>query len=424
MFRHVFILFCVAGCVTEDAEVESSTSIEQAASLGFSREHVTGDIYHYELVLPIGGDPNAALRLHRVVREIAPFVPRHTSHAAMALHGDFSTFLTNFAPTLGEPASPVLGLAPYLAARNVDVWGLDRRWTLPDTDDDISDLGAMGVAQELDDLRAALAFARAARLVGGSGGGKLALIGFSHGAQLAYAYAAVEGARPAALRHVDALVPLDFFGELGPEQEAERVAACGSSAAAYDDVADGVIDSPNDFQILLGELAIAAPDEPSPIFDDTNRGAALFLLGQTYVFVPYAPFYHLLAPILDGDAAVGLSETSEPAAFTWFAGATPHSSLREAADFDKLLCGEGVMPVDATLSRIHVPLFYIGAAGGVGSLGLHTTTQVASTDVTTLVVQRFGPEDRAIDFGHADLLFADDAPSLVWQPLAAWLAAH
>jgi hypothetical protein len=343
----------------------------------------------------------------------------------MALHGDFSTFATNFAPTLGDPASPAPGLAPYLAARNIDVWGVDRRWTLPGATGDISDFATMGVAQEIDDVRVALALARGLRLAGGSGGGRIALVGFSHGAQLAYAYAAVEGGKPAALRHVDALVPLDWYGAYAPEQEADRILSCEFSAASYQAVADGITDFPNDFFIILGDLAAAAPDDPSP-FDSamTNRELLVMVVGQTYLFAPFAPLYHLLSPVLDGDVAVGLAETSEAAAAAWLAGATPHQAVLEGADFDALLCGEGPQPVDAPLSAIEVPVFYIGAAGGIGDLGLYATTQVASTDVETLIVQRFGPEQRAADFGHTDLLLADDAPALAWQPLADWLVDH
>lgn len=428
MFRHLVVFACFTGCVPQGAEVDavaSTTSIEPATSPAFHRAHVTADIYHYELVLPVGSGPNAAVRVHRIVREVAPFVPRRTPHAAMLLHGDFSTFVTNFAPRLGDPASPASGLAPYLAARDLDVWGVDRRWTLPGAGDDISDLATMGVAQELDDLRAALAFARAVRIAGGSGGGTLALVGFSHGAQLAYTYAAVEAARPPAQRHAGALVALDFYGDYGPAQADLRAATCDASAVEYQLVAGGLIDSPNDFLISAGQLARTTPAEPSPLLDGlSNREAMLLTVGQTYLFAPFAPFYHLLAPVLDGDAAVGLRETGEPAATAWLAGASPHESMLEAAELDALLCGEGAQPVDAPLSRIHVPLLYIGAAGGVGALGLHATTQVASTDVTAFVVQRFGPDQRAGDFGHADLLFADDAPALAWQPLAAWLAHH
>jgi len=423
MFRYVLVFAVLAGCVEDPAEPASS-STEQAASLAFTRERVAGDVYHYSLVLPVGTGVNRSVRVHRIVRELAPFVPRPSAKAALLMHGDFATFVTNFAPSLGDPASPVTGLAPFLASRGIDVWGIDRRWTLPGVADDVSDFGTMGVAQEVDDLRAVLAFARAFRIAGGSGGGKLALVGFSHGAQLAYTYAAIEGARPAAQRHVGALVPLDYYGALDPSQTEMKQAACDNSAAAYQWIAEGFIDSPNDFQIHAGQLAQSAPDDPSPLIDGmTNRAVMLALVGQTYVFAPLAPLYHLLAPTLDGDTPAGLTETTETAANAWLAGSPFHESFLEAVDFDALLCGEHP-PVDAPLSRITVPLFYVGAAGGVGDLGVYSTTRVSSTDVRTLVVRNFGPERRAEDFGHADLLYAASARTRAWEPLAAWLAAH
>jgi hypothetical protein len=67
---------------------------------------------------------------------------------------------------------------------------------------------------------------------------------------------------------------------------------------------------------------------------------------------------------------------------------------------------------------------YIGAAGAFGAHGLFTTTHVSSRDVTTLVVQRFDATRTAEDFGHGDLLYATDAPSLAWQPLADWVLRH
>lgn len=420
-------LTATAGCTGDAAPDGEAALAEEAQAIGapiaLRRQHVTGDIYHHELVVEIGGAPNAKLRLHRVVRESAPWVPRPTTGGAMLLHGDFSTFITSFAPGLGDPASPASGMAPYLAAQGLDVWGLDRRWTL--AEDDLSDFAGMTVAQELEDLRAALALARAARVATGQGGGKLALVGFSHGAQLAYTYAAVEGARPPAQRHVDAIVPLDFHASFAPEDAALHTQACDWAAIEYELVADGWVDSPNDFLIEVGRLARTAPDEASPFFSSaTNRAGMLRLAGQTYRFAPYAPAYHLAAPVLDGNVAVGLAETAEPVITAWLEGATPHQSMIETADFDALLCGAAPLPVDAPLANIGVPLFYVGAAGGIGSIGLHSTTQVSSADVTSLVVSRFGPERRAEDFGHADLLFADDAPALVWQPIAAWLLHH
>jgi hypothetical protein len=406
MFRLLIaslLVGCAAGSGADLGEVD------QAVSLAFSREHVVADVYHYTATVPVGTQPNAALRIHRIVREVAPFVPRRTSHAAMLLHGDFATFATNF-----------VGLAPYLAAQNIDVWGLDRRWTLPAPDDDVSDLGEMTVTQELDDLRKALALAR---LVRGSDD-RLALVGFSHGAELAYLYASVEAARPASQRHVNAIVPLDWYGGFGPDQADLRAATCDVAAWEYDQVAQGNTDATNDFVITLGQLAASAPDDPSPFNPArTNRQVALRYAGQTYVFGTLSPTYHFLAPIIGANGLPsGLSKTSEAAAFAWFAGSPLHESMIEGGDFDAQLCGDGTTPIDAPLSRIRVPVFYIGAAGGTGDGGLPATTQVASSDVTTLVVSVTG--DVLTDYGHGDLLYAGDAPARVWHPLASWLAHH
>jgi hypothetical protein len=410
---------CAAESVDDLGEIDLG-EIDQSISLTFAREHVVADIYHYTATVPVGTQANAALRIHRVVREVAPFVPRRTPHAAMLLHGDFATFVTNFAPTLGDPVSPAPGLAPYLAAQNIDVWGVDRRWTLPAPDGDISDLGTMTVAQELDDLRLALGLARVARL----SDERLALVGFSHGGQLAYIYASVEAARPARQRHVDAIVPLDWYGGFGEDQADLRAATCDLAAWEYEQVAAGVTDSTNDFVITLGQLAASAPDDPSPFNPArTNRQVMLRFAGQTFVFGTLAPTYHLLAPIIGDDGRPsGLSATSEAATNAWFGGAPMHASMIEGGDLDSQLCGDGTTPIDAPLSRIRVPLFYIGAAGGTGDGGLAATTQVSSTDVTTLVVSVTG--DALTDYGHGDLLYAGDAPARVWQPLASWLVHH
>jgi hypothetical protein len=44
--------------------------------------------------------------------------------------------------------------------------------------------------------------------------------------------------------------------------------------------------------------------------------------------------------------------------------------------------------------------------------------------VTTLVIRQLPAAREAEDFGHGDLLFANDAPTLAWQPLLSWLRQH
>jgi hypothetical protein len=419
-----------AGCAPQPESADEDAAIgatQEALSIHVSREHVRGDIYHTTFDVRIGASPNAVLRIHRVTREVAGGVPRPSKHAVMMLHGDFATFVTNFLPAAGDPASPVSGLAEYLASRDVDVWGLDRRWTLPGADGDTSDFGAMGVVQELDDIDGAITFARTTRLATGSGGDKIALAGFSHGGELAYAFAARDGGRPKKLRQISALAPLDIYYDLAPADADLRAFACANAAAESDAVAQGVVDSPNDFFVALGQLDRSAPLDTSPLFGApfTNRDAMYFTAGLTYQFAPYTPLYHLVAPVLDGDGNVAsLRFTSEEATSAWFAGAPPHQSLRESADLDAIWCGTPPPGADAPLSNITVPVLYVGAAGAFGDHGLFTTTQLGTNDVTTVVVRKLAEGDVAEDFGHGDLLFAGAARQAAWSPLAAWLVAH
>lgn len=40
------------------------------------------------------------------------------------------------------------------------------------------------------------------------------------------------------------------------------------------------------------------------------------------------------------------------------------------------------------------------------------------------MVSLLPPGDRIADFGHADLFQADDAETLVWEPILEWLETH
>jgi hypothetical protein len=89
-----------------------------------------------------------------------------------------------------------------------------------------------------------------------------------------------------------------------------------------------------------------------------------------------------------------------------------------------IVCDEEDSPLDDFLSEVTVPMFYIGAAGGFGAFGEHTTTLTGSADVTTLVVSLEPPAQQPIDFGHSDIFQADNALQLVWKSLLKWLKDH
>jgi hypothetical protein len=427
------------GCTTEAAPVrEDEETLEaSAASSGagitaeleeVEREQVDGDIYHYSFLLQVGNTPNARFRVHRIVREEAPWRARPTAGAIMLLHGDFATFPTNFAPSLRSAAvEPDHGLGVYLAQRGIDVWGLDRRWTTTPKDGaDFSDFADMGVVQAVSDTGRALDFARSFRAMTGAGRDRMMLGGFSSGAQITYLYAAEETQKPSGQRHVKGIVPIDIYGTLAPEDEDFRQLACDSAAQGRDLVAQGWVDSDNSaFFQPLGELAASAPADPSPFFGGyTNREVMLLFVTQTYLLYAPKPEYHLVSGVFANGEPTGLRYVSEALVNDWLMNSPPHQSYVESVERDALWCGEGPLPLADHLADITVPVYYLGAAGGFGDHGLHTTTLVSSTDVTTHVVRRLPVESEPEDFGHGDLLYADDAPSLAWEPLADWLLAH
>jgi hypothetical protein len=424
------LALALPGCLEgeQSATPSPEPTLEAAAPLqAFERRPLTGDIVEYSAVVPVGPGHQDRIRVHRVVRERAPFQPRATQAAVMMLHGDFSTFDTNFvlASLPGAP-SPGPSLAVTLASRDIDVWGFDRRWTLlPADTTDFSSLHGQGFVSAIGDAEQALALARAIRLAGGAGAGKLALLGFSGGAALAYAYAGHETQRPLALRHVRALIPLDAYYRLGPDGEVARQAACARSQADQDYLAAGYDMSDNAVLSLLAELSRDAPEDPSPLFQGkTNRAALLVSLTKTYKLFDATPWYHLGAGTFQGGVPTGLQYSPLERMTDWFQQATPFQAMGEVADYDAIWCGVAPLPVPDQLAEIRVPVYAVAAAGGFGDLARYTTTQLGSEDVTFTLVRRLPAGEEASDYGHGDLLFAADAPDLVWEPLAGWLLAH
>jgi hypothetical protein len=69
-------------------------------------------------------------------------------------------------------------------------------------------------------------------------------------------------------------------------------------------------------------------------------------------------------------------------------------------------------------------VFYVEAAGGAGSPGLYTLTQIGSRDVQSDIVSFYPPDQLALDYGHFDLLTAENAQTVVWSRILQWLADH
>lgn len=402
-----------------------------AAAQAFSnveRRALTADIAEYSFRVRVGTGPYDEIGVHRVVREIAPNVPARASKAVFLAHGDIWNFRAAF--LTGAKPLPV-----FLAENGVDVWGIDFRWTsVPATVTDLSFMADWGIEQDARDLGFALGVARFTRAMTGSGFGKIHLLGWSRGAQIGYAYLNGETQLPPGLRQVAGFIPVDIY--LKTDVAQLRDFACQREQATKAAIASGAFAATSGSLIsAIGGLAVADPNGPSflngPPFNLSgynNRQAGLLVGQATFGLqdgLEPAPFYHFTGGTFDAEGKpTGLLYSNEADLFAFEIAASPAQPNQELLEADAATCEQNDVAFDDHLAEIKVPVFYIGAGGGFGELGIYTTTLLGSTDVSTLVINKVPAAARILDYGHADLFLANDAETLVWQPLLDWVQAH
>ncbi|HYO63440.1 MAG TPA: hypothetical protein VER08_07265 [Pyrinomonadaceae bacterium] len=401
---------------------------------GFERRHVTGDIYEYTFALRVGGGEHDRIKLHRVVRERAAGVPAHAPQAVVMVHGDLWGFDAAFlGSTLSGSVPREQSIGVYLAARGLDVWGVDLRWTqVPATTSDFSFMKDWNISTHVSDISTAVRVARGVRKFDGLGGGPVTLLGWSRGGVLAYAYANEEARMPESRRQVKALIPVDIAYRFNDEHAAQRDAACQRYAANKQLLDSGRYFSDQGTGVrAFGLLAASAPDAGSPIpgFGGlTNRQAALLVGSATHILfagLPPVPAYHFTAGNFDAsNLPVGLQFTREPYFYDFMQAAAPFQSFAEQVESEAIFCGGADVTYDDHLAEITVPVLYVGAGGGFGRYGADTLAHLGSADKSAHVVELYPAEARPVEFGHADLFLADNARDLVWAPIYDWIAAH
>ena len=399
---------------------------------GVERRHIVADVFEYSFKLKVGAGANNVIGLHRVVRERANGVPFRPSRAVFMVHGDLWGFDEAFmSSTLSGAVARERSVGVYLAQNGVDVWGIDLRWTrVPADTADFQFMKDWNLGTHVSDVAAGIAVARAVRGATGGGDGKVALLGWSRGGTIAYAYANAEAVLPEAARQVDALIPVDIAFKLDPAHEAQREAACARYDGGRQQLQSNVyVNGIGAGVRAFGLLAATQASQPSQLIPNqglTNRQAALLVGSATYVLLlphPPVPAYHLAGGTFDGGAPSGLQFTPESYLFDFFQTAAPFQSMTEQVESDGVLCGE-TLPYDDNLAAVNVPVYYLGAGGGFGEFGLDTLSRLGSTDVSSNVVKLYGPEGRPVDFGHSDIFLADNARELVWKPLYDWLVGR
>ena len=389
-------------------------------------------IVEYNATVQVGPDAvHEIIGLHRVVKELAPWTPIITFDSLMMVHGDAWSFDSAFRDSPESGAAPI-----FLAQHNVDVWGIDLRWTQvsPETKD-FTFMKDWGLDTDGQDLGMALSIARAVRYYTGSGFSKMLLLGWSRGGQTGYTYLSTETTRPASQRHVRGFIPVETFVKFGPN-DSRQADAC---ARIHDPVQGNLapyeagVYASNQTGLLatLGELAASQPDglspfslQGQPFFGYVNKQVALAAGEATFQFLfkPFAPHYHFTGGRFDDNGVpTGLSYVADEQ--RWFRTlqlAGPFEPLKLLLDSDAMTCNDGSSNLDAHLAQITVPVFYIGAGGGIGAAGLHTLTLLGSRDTRSLI-QSVTPGDDLHDLGHFDIWLSQHAQHLWWQPILHWI---
>jgi hypothetical protein len=414
----------------------AQTSANSAASLGtqslpvgatqIESIQISGDVYEFIYRLTTGTGPYHQVGVHRVVR-VQNGKPVVSHNAIFLVHGDGSDFNSDFmAGTHSSQSLPV-----YLADHGIDVWGIDRGWTLiPDNLTDYSFAKDWGLQRDIDDLEKALELARDIRSRTGSGRGRLTLLADSSGGWVGYGLLDEESQKSCARRNVKAYIPLEtLFKTNDPNAQA---IACSAEVFFNSDLAQGFpMEGVGLTSQLLATSAETDPNGVSVVLGApyTNFQALLVDVAGTYqVASALTPFFHDFAGTF-GSAGIygiptGFAYTSLTRIENVLLSSPPGEPTKFVADYYAVTCGDVSFPFDKHLKGVSVPVLYVGAGGGFGTLGLYTLTLLGSEDVQQHIVSFYPPEKAALDYGHDDPLTARNAKDVVWSKILHWLEDH
>jgi hypothetical protein len=383
-------------------------------------------IAHYRYDVRVGPGQFDMIRLHRVIREQQPNQPIRTVDALFMLTGAPNTFEMIFMePLVSSIPRWDQSIAIFLAKNNVDVWGMDYAWALvPPETTDFNFMKEWGIAKDAEDTQAGLSVARQIREIPGQGHGQLHLLGFSWGVYVAYAVAGEETQTPPGHRNVKGLIPVD--DSLKVNDAEWRLAACGV-AADYQGLLDAGVyrDDSGVFLKQVANLAKSDPNGESPFAPPLTNLQFVLLAGAGSSPSTFPPYWHFVGGYFDvSGVPTGLRFTEAALWVDVLRAAPPYYPMKANLDSAAAFCDEVDVAIDDHLKEIAVPILYVGAGGGGGQSGYYTTSLTASKDITKFTVQLLPGDQRAFDFGHADLFTATNAESLTWRPILNWIVTH
>ena len=394
----------------------------------------TYSLVHYVLTLKVGTGEWDKIRIHRLVKEEKPGVPKKNLEGVFLIHGDLAGFESAFLFAKSSGVKPALdAIAAFFANNNLDVWGIDLRWTqVPPTVTDFSFMQKWGTDTYIADIEKGLKAARIIRGLSGSGFNKIFLLGWSRGGQLAYSLANKQTQYPNWMKDIKGMIPLEIAYKYDPKNNADLIQLSQGQYEAMKAQFDQGGNFSNLGYLFSGivGLGLQAPDQNSQIPGlemFTNKNVADLAFGATYVVLApsvITPTFHWVSSQL-----MDLGQIQLPVAFNYSNydyvmqfGLTfaPFQSFLEQVEGEQIL-GDIDNRFDKNLSKIDFPVFYVGAAGGYGSLGLYTLSLLGGSTESLIISST---NDGLSDYGHADVLLADNAKDQVWAPILQWVKRH
>jgi hypothetical protein len=330
-------------------------------------QQIIGDVYEYNYILPTGTGPYHTIGVHRVAR-VQNGRPLVRHNAVFLAHGTDGSFNTDFM----NSAEPSHSLAVYLASNGIDVWGIDYGWALvPLSETDFTFMQSWGLQRDVDDLEAAILFARAIRAATGGDGARLALLGFSLSGWSGFALINQEAKRSCPARQVRAYVPIDLA--FLTNDSSFQAASCADEAAYRQYVSQGFYNDDSSVYAIIGSLALTDPNGLSPVLPPyTNSqlslvvGAAPWLLG---LLIP--PSAHYVAGVFGpsgiNSIPVGLQYTGVSAWNNGLASTTPYEPILEEAELAGITCGDANPSYSDSLSLVRIPSCTLGRPEAKGT---------------------------------------------------------
>lgn len=382
-----------------------------------THRRLVDDIFETVYSIKTGNGPYDRIQVHRVVREMRGR-PLETDKALMLLHGDVWGFNGAFLGAGSPPAS----LPVFLARRGGDVWGIDLAWTLvPKETTDFGFMKTWDLQHDIDDAGRAIELAQQLR----RGHSPMVLLGWSRGGWVGYGLLNQESQLPHARRRVSGFIAVDTFYK--SNDPGARNYSCGGASYFDGQIAAGNYVNANTLE-QFGVLAETNPAGISPFFPPATNYQASLMLGAV-PFPSFTPHYHFVGGIFPQDDTsqipTGLNYTDVPRFNAFLKAAGPYQAAPMLGDSFHVTCATGPSGrYDDHLGDIKVPVFYVGAAGGFGTAGLHTLTLLGSRDRESLIVRLRPRGQEGLEFAHLDLFYGRDAPFLVWSKIDRWLESH